>query len=311
VDAQKPPERQLLSRTDLDNDAKRTYARSTLQNMARVIRTWTSFIEQRLGKSVGDPEHSLQCFKKGGILPDRVLLRRYLLWYTDSGVGRLKTRDWESTASVTSLSLNTVHWYWLKTSFYYFNKKLDAELTTDTRVWIQNDLANEANLELGARVKPLAYAEDATTVVRSLLDGEFQWCFRTLRQLLYFLVSMNLLIDTSGRVGELCLSSQDPNHVTHWEDVEFYVFPPKEEGGSNEVWALFTSRYTKGRKRKPSEYQKTVLHFLPTEWAFEDGCRLLLILALVEGHLDGVDMWADIMASSPDPDGSQIYIKAS
>jgi len=67
----------------------------------------------------------------------------------------------------------------------------------------------------------------------------------------------------------------------------------------------------KGMKLDDSKFKRVAINLLSTQSAVEDSMRLLLVLALMDGILDGIDSWEDLMRLRPPPTGALIHIKPS
>ena len=78
--------------------------------------------------------------------------------------------------------------------------------------------------------KLVVLTTDASLVIRKLFSLSTVSLFRSsLRYHFYFLLSINLLLDCSIRIGDLVKSStkQKKHQVLLWKDVEFFAFPPE------------------------------------------------------------------------------------
>jgi hypothetical protein len=314
-----PPEQQLKLRDNLDHDAKKRYVLSSLISMRRIARAFIEFTEECLGETKSSDGHGTRYFTKNGPLPTRDITRKFLIYYTDSRAGRGTEAD--STSSRPSLSLVTVVNMFI--TFYstitYFNRPLESAVTSDTRPWICTELANEQKLNLQRNAKPFAYGKDVSTIIRCLFDPGILHAFRSLKYIPYTLLCINLLLDASGRIGELCPPHPskrfyDPLEEVpcwHWGDIEIYAFPHPDRAECVEIWVMAWMIWLKGSKLSKKEWKKSVFRMLPTEWALEDTCRLLLVTALIEGHIEDLDSWDALMKPSPSPEGTLIPLKES
>jgi hypothetical protein len=77
----------------------------------------------------------------------------------------------------------------------------------------------------------------------------------------------------------------------------------------NDLMCLLISDDLKGHDQDPRIWKGTPLRLLPPEFALEDSCRLLITLALIGGHLEGVSTWDDIQKIKASPQGVQVRIK--
>lgn len=58
-------------------------------------------------------------------------------------------------------------------------------------------------------------------------------------------------------------------------------------------------------------WKGVIIELLLPHLAFQDSCRLLLFLGLMNHRINGFDSWAEIEGCVPNPDGSQLESKAS
>ena len=314
AESHKPEAERIANRQDLDFDSKKQVLKKTLKTWRGAINSWVNFSEEVLGRTADDAEHGLRYFVRGGPLPDRVLLRKYLIWYciTSRG-GKIEKTVLDGTNPIrTTLAVKTVEsrFFSLSSCFSYYNYRLSHELMNDTRGYIKHELAKEQSLNTAILPKPLAYTEDVNLIIQKLFDPRLQWLWHSLKNLLFFVLLMNLLVDTSARIGEFLMNDQDPLHLLHWSDLEVFLFPMDSVEG-NQIFIRIHHGWRKNEKGNRGAYKKSVLRLLPAKYALSDSCRLLLILGLIEGHFVGISSWKDLMMVRASPDGTHIAIKPS
>jgi hypothetical protein len=131
-----------------------------------------------------------------------------------------------------------------------------------------------------------------------------------LKYLLFFVLIMNLLVDTSARIGEFLVNDQDPLHVLHWGDLEVFLFPI-DGTDSNEIFIKIHHGWVKNQKNVRRSFRSSVVRLLPAKYALSDSCRLLLILCLIEGHFVGISSWKELIMVRASPDGTQLVMRPS
>ena len=110
-----------------------------LKQMANIMRRWCEFHIEVL-----DSDDGPKYFKKGGLLPPRDLLHRFLFWLVETSEGTIyKSSHLPSeTTDNRMVTVRTVEEYRLRlfSAFSYYNEPLDRGLGTNTRNWIMNNL---------------------------------------------------------------------------------------------------------------------------------------------------------------------------
>ncbi|KFY61937.1 hypothetical protein V496_04784 [Pseudogymnoascus sp. VKM F-4515 (FW-2607)] len=157
AEAAKPQEQRLLNRQDLDEDARKIFVQTTLKHMRRTISSFVRFHTTTLGATT---EEAMQYFRKGGPLPDRPLIRKYLIWFASGSQGRMELQTVEESATSIrrppSMQSMITQYSSLNTCLRYFNQRPDMLLASDTRLWIKTDLSNELSLRKDMKAKPIA-----------------------------------------------------------------------------------------------------------------------------------------------------------
>jgi hypothetical protein len=179
AESNKPDAERIANRQYLDFDSKKNRVKKTLKGWRVTINSWVNFVEEVLGRTADHPEHGLCYFSRDGPLPDRVLLRKYLLWYciTSKG-GRIEKVILDGINPIrTPLAVRTVEarLSCLSSCFSYYNRSLPKELARDTRSYVSSELAKEQSLNTGMLSKPLAYEQDADLLIQKFFCPQLQW----------------------------------------------------------------------------------------------------------------------------------------
>lgn len=170
-------------------------------------------------------------------------------------------------------------------------------------------MVKELDLNLERRTKPIAYRKDAALILRCLFEPASLCSFGTVRSVLYLTLFITLAIDSCGRIGEII--PPDPQRQAeclHWSDIEFHIRRRKD---AVDFTANVTFKWLKGMRTKPSEYKTVSIRLLPQRFAFEDTLRLIINLALVEGHFEDVESWKDFDRLQIGPELKVLRLKQS
>ena len=82
-----------------------------------------------------------------------------------------------------------------------------------------------------------------------------------------------------------------PTHYLAWDDCTFWLHPGRH---GNVLTGIVRFNWLKGKRQDPNDYKEISLRLLPVPLAFEDSLRQLMILALAEGIMDGIESWDDL-----------------
>lgn len=158
------------------------------------------------------------------------------------------------------------------------------------------ELQEQENLTKRSLAKPLAHAEDLTLLLARLYSTEYLNTFPIMRNVLKITLFVNLIIDIGGRGGEIALVGSRPEHrVLRWDDVEFYTFQ-SDQDSDFDISARIKIRWSKGHSMDESLYKYAVFsNLMPAHMATQDTLRLLLITAVMDGVLDNVQQWDDLL----------------
>jgi len=231
------------------------------------------------------------------------LIRQYLLYVATSRTGFI-----ESTLSIYTMEqytrrfLSAVEWYQMR--------PIDIEIRQQVLWWVAGPLRLEASLHNKVKSKPIARMPDVRILLRTLYSGLSLCSFGTMRSVLYLNLFINLAIDSCGRIGEIVPSSKaPPEQCLVWDNIEFWVKPPLDGETTPRFYAIVNFIWLKGKRLDPGEYKKICPRLLSPKFAFEDSLRLLLYVALIEGHFKDISSWDGLRSLVAHPNGSLIRIK--
>jgi hypothetical protein len=279
----RPEDERLLTRTDLEKQSYRFLSRSTLLGYASIIRFFSEFCEDILHLSRGTGQ---QYFEPRGPVPDTKMIRQFLFYLADSSRlgrglnGMITRRTAESHA----------------TSFFgavsYCNKKLEKEIRDQVFLWVRYDLTEELKLNKALGIsKPVAHRADLTLVLQMLFSPLGLRQVMSMRVLLNLTIFLNLMVDTCGRIHEIVSTERYPELYLRWKDLQVYVF---NQNGRHSLGGILHVGNLKGMKDDPTHFKEIPLSLLPSSLCLEDSLRLLLIAALIDGHIKGARTWADL-----------------
>jgi hypothetical protein len=191
-------------------------------------------------------------------------------------------------------------------------------------LWLHTDLKQRGLVHDNRKAKPILVPTDITTLLRSFFQVQYLTAtHNATRAALNVVLALGLMIDCNGRVSELIDSEEVPvalraahleqneEKVFSWKRVEIFAFSDENQQGSPmKLQARLTFKNLKQASKKSEKRMKCIpLRLLPLEFAAEDTLRWLLILALMDGVLDGISKWADLDGVRPSPNGVKIPIK--
>ncbi|KAI8592292.1 hypothetical protein BDZ88DRAFT_407459 [Geranomyces variabilis] len=166
----------------------------------------------------------------------------------------------------------------VRTSLRHF---ITSTLTTPDTV------TNRPMLSLVRRVKPTLMSTDVDILVATVLKPRVVAKLHGGREILFLLAFKSLKVDCGARAGDI--SPQNAGHrergeYLKWNDVQSTLLPPRQYGEHALLAATITFRWRKGKRLNSSDNTVIPLRILPTEKVFRDPVRLLVLMALAEGH---------------------------
>jgi hypothetical protein len=195
--------------------------------------------------------------------------------------------------------------------FKRFQNPIDECIKREAHVWIDASLVERDLLATRSAKKQTAMPADLTKLRQALFQVEYLATFTDCRAPLQFALFLVLIVDCSGRAGELVAPSNtktDNNKHLKWSRVSLYAFPTPAGVTirANIAWEDLKD------PKPPSNRQKIIpLRLLPLSLAGEDSPRMLLILAFIDGEFENLNSWDDIQTLHPGPDGAEILLKPS
>ncbi|KAK2751369.1 hypothetical protein FQN55_001106 [Onygenales sp. PD_40] len=296
------PTDNIFERTDLNNLVHKPLSDARRFQLAQAKDWFTEFWHSRAQKSPDTEDDVNKFFTPQGPSIPLEYVRQYCSWLVRVRKGLISS----------TLSLNTLHAYTdriLSAIEYYQITHLDSDFKEQTMWWIDNDLAPKSNLSKIMKPKPIARSAEVDILLQTLYTDQSLCSYNHLRDVLYINLFLNLAVDSCGRIGEIvCAGKSKKEHCLHWGDVELWA---KQTDGALKIEALVTFHWLKGRRDDPNEYKQIPLRLLPPQFVFHDTLRLLLFVALLEGHLEDVRSWEELESLKPPEYASVIRIKES
>ncbi|KAK9360820.1 hypothetical protein V1504DRAFT_433356 [Lipomyces starkeyi] len=302
---------QFQDGTDWNEAARREKSQRTMANFLMLIDWFEEFSVSVLHLPEGD---SKKYFRRDGPRPSISLVRQFFTWIAQTHRG-IDGNDKIRLSTIAGY-LNT---FWGAVKF--FNSQFPTNQTEQHKFWITDTLARQEKLNLMAGDKPVAYPQDVTFLIRNLFRPEAK--FTSMHQVLQFVLLLNLCIDLMGRIGELLYNGRNDvpeeyiinepwlSYLLIWRRVTFWAH--LQDDGSIKFTVVLRITGMKGQKRTPSLFKEIPLHSLSPEAALEDSCRLILYLAILEGHLeiDSLNGLASIQRLQTTCTGTRLQIKES
>ncbi|KAK9429805.1 hypothetical protein V1505DRAFT_373058 [Lipomyces doorenjongii] len=306
--------RQIQDGTDWNEVVKREKAQRTMDKYLMVLDWVEDFSASMLHLPEGD---SKKYFRRNGPRPSISLVRQFLTWIAQTHRGN----DGNDKIRLSTLGgyLDTL-WGAMK----FFNSPFPTDETEQHRVWLADVLAPQEKLNLIPEDKAVAYPKDVTFLISNLFRPDVLAKFPSMHQALQFVLLLNLSIDLMGRIGELLFvgirnDDSDDNtgiepwssYLLIWRRVTFWAH--LQDDGSIKFSVVLRITGMKGQKRIPGLFKEIPLHSLSPEAGLEDSCRLILYLAILEGHLelDSLDGLASIQTLQTTGTGTRLQIKES
>jgi Protein of unknown function (DUF3435) len=303
-ESRKPPHMRILVRKDLDELVRKTASAEQQRRMKAMLQWFVEFFTEGLDKPLGTEAQARDFFRANGPAMPLKVVRQFFLWIATSRQGQIKsTMSIFSIYSYLRTFFSTIQWYQIR--------RFEEEVREQVIWWIQQNLTEEASLHRTMKPKPVARVQDVSLLIETLYTPISLCSFSTMRSVLHLDLLINLLIDSAGRIGEIVQQSHAPlEQCLRWEDIELWARKEKKTGAVR-IYAIVCFRWQKGKRGKPEDVKKICLKLLDTQYVFQDSLRLLLYLALIEGHLEDVRTWEDIQSLDPSEDGSRIRVKES
>ncbi|KAK9244338.1 hypothetical protein V1506DRAFT_507590 [Lipomyces tetrasporus] len=305
---------QIQDRTDWNQVVRREKAQRTMDKYLMVLDWFEDFSVSRLHLPEGD---SKKYFRRNGPRPSISLVRQFFTWIAQTHRGN---------AGNDKIRLSTIGGYLdtLWGAMKFFNSPFPTNETEQHKIWLIDVLAPQEELNLLPEDKAVAYPKDVTFLISNLFRPEVLAKFPSMHQALQFVLLLNLNIDLMGRIGELIFvgirpDDADENTITEpwlsylliWRRVTFWAH--LQDDGSIKFSVVLRITGMKGQKRTPGLFKEVPLQSLSPEAGLEDSCRLILYLAILEGHLeiDSLDGLASIQRLRTTRTGTKLQIKES
>lgn len=305
-DEARPEDKRLLTRTDWNDHAYKFVARSNLIRMAQVIRLFSEFCEDVLHMPEGS---GIAHFKPLGPVPDTALIRKFLFYTADSSSRGRSENTKICRRTVISYTVSFI------AAFQYTNRPLEKAIKDQVLTWVQYQLTKELDLNKAVvDSRPIVYKKDFELIVKALYSPLGLRQVVSMRILLHINLFMLLMIDTCSRIHELVATAAYPNNYIRWRDIQFWAFNTEglDERRQFRISAVVKVSNLKGQKDKPDKYKDIPLTLLSTSLCFEDSLRLILYIAILDGHFEGISTWSDLdhaISSCDSEDGRLLRIK--
>jgi hypothetical protein len=246
-----------------------------------------------------------------------LLLHRFMFWLADSAEGKVylaSSTPTEVTAN-TNITVNTAERYLdqLFGAFNYYNQALPMDLKRSARYWIKNDLARELDLNRERYSKTIGYHQDVEQMISAIWDFKALAVIKSIRAMFNCTLLINLLIDGASRIGEFLPKdslAHDQQKFLQWQHLEFFALPD-EGSDAITIFIIVTCEWLKNQTHNIHGFKKFTIFLLSPNFAFQDTCRMLVILALHKGLFKHFRTWEELMSCTPSPDGSPILLKES
>lgn len=228
-------------------------------------------------------------FTLGAPLPNVVVLKEYARYIVRSRRGQLSTKvSVKTVQSYMAMIISLIK----RACGHRYMEPISQEIDN----FIKTVLAPHEGLTTIMHDKPVAHSPDLTFILSKLYDPEYLQTFENMRTVLNLTLYMTMMVDTCGRGGELARNFNHEEHMClRWQDVEFYTFQ-SSDNHEFDIRANVKIRWQKNQTLDESAYKTIALPgLLPPSFALEDTLRLLLNLAILDGTIDGVSKWDDLL----------------
>lgn len=120
------------------------------------------------------------------------------------------------------------------------------------------------------------------------------------------------MVDNTRRIEEILPRSAKTanDKFLSWECLDFLTFPGAD-GNGVDIGLNATFKWLKAKRHDPKEYKTVPIHLLPPNMTFQDSCRLLVLIALMDGLFEDFQTWEELMSCRPLQSGSVIRVKKS
>jgi hypothetical protein len=186
---------------------------------------------------------------------------------------------------------------------------MDELLSRELHEWIDASLVPRGLLSTATPLKQVAMPADLTLLRNTLFQTDYLSTFADCRSPLQFALFLSMVVDCSGRAGELIAPSNKKtynNKRLKWSQIAFFAFPTP---AGVTVRANITFGDLKHKTFNPNKYKVIPLRLLPLSLAGEDSLRMLLVIGLIDGVFENLTSWDDIQKLRPGPNGTDINLK--
>jgi hypothetical protein len=187
---------------------------------------------------------------------------------------------------------------------------MDELLSRELHEWIDVSLVPKGLLlSTSTLLKQVAMPADLTLLRNTLFQTDYLSTFADCRSPLQFALFLSMVVDWSGRAGQLIAPSNkktDNNKHLKWLQIAFFAFPTP---AGVTVRANTTFGDLKDKIFNPNKYKVTPLRLLPLSLAGEDSLRMLLVIGLIDGVFEHLTSWDDIQKLRPGPNGTEVNLK--
>jgi hypothetical protein len=143
----------------------------------------------------------------------------------DTHIGHSYRRPGKKQGAKLHYTTLHAHLRKLTTLFKRFQNPIDGSIIREAHVWIDASLVERDLLATRAAKKQVAMPADLTMLRQALFQIEYLATFANCRAPLQFALFLVLIVDCSGRAGELVAPTKTDNKHLNWSQVSFYAFP--------------------------------------------------------------------------------------
>ncbi|KAI9824970.1 MAG: hypothetical protein M1826_007222 [Phylliscum demangeonii] len=287
----------LATRPDVLDRSERRLAPETQRLHERTIRRFKLMME----KVLQQPWQPYLVRGPDARPPAVALLKRYVLFRAQAGVGRLAPRlsfvtllgelmallaemrrktgqQWHSGAGATLTAV----------SHRLCLSKLDRAQISHFVRHDMTDVARDASERLSTQTapKPVAVTADIVVLLETLATSSvFMDGLTTARDALQLSIFVLLMVDCVARPGELALGgdADSRGHCLQWTDVS--LFGHRDSDGAITFFGHVTLQWLKGAKDDDGKYKTIPLTLMPAAQSRYDALRQLMVLAIIDDLL--------------------------
>lgn len=160
---------------------------------------------------------------------------------------------------------------------------MSAAFAKDIHEYITHRLSRELDLVRQKLPKHTNYIYDVELALCAMWAYKSIAALRCFRTRLDTTSILDLSVDGNGRIGEMRPETPEAaraGRFIKWQDVEFVIFPPAN--GRTRITAQITFKWLKSHPMDSSVWKGIIVELLPPHLAFQDSCRLLLLLGLMD-----------------------------